>query len=247
MKTEHMDHVSRPGEAHVWVMPLDASLPDKAMLTAWLSTAERIRAAAIAEPTARHVFILARIAVRGILSGYVHVSPGDIKLALSTSGKPVMSSPDGWRFSLSHSGRIAAIAVARADVGVDVERARRLRRPARTARRVLHPETVSRLESMPAERRASEFLDAWTQREAHVKAVGGGLFRTPDVLPFTAGMLADAALRQVRDRDTGEIWSIARFMPDAQTRGAVVVRGRADALLVHDEAATLERIAQVPT
>lgn len=240
-----MDHVTRDREAHVWFVPTDALLPDAALPAAWLTTAERRRSAAIAEPEASRVFALTRIALRGILAGFAGVAPAEIELAIETGGRPVLVGGGGWRFSVSHSRDIAVIAVARADVGVDVEHLRRLRHPSRTAQRILHPETVAWLESLPEARRASAFLDAWTQREAHVKAVGGGLFRTPDSLPLIPYDGIDGALRRVRDRDSGEIWNVARIMTGDRTRGALVVRGDASAVLLHDRAATLQRIAEV--
>jgi 4'-phosphopantetheinyl transferase len=240
-----MKHITRDGEAHVWVVPTDALLPDTAMPAAWLTPVERRRCAAIAEPEASRVFALTRIALRGILAGITGVAPAELELVIETGGRPVLVGGGGWRFSVSHSRDIAVIAVACADVGVDVEHARRLRHPSRTARRILHPETVARLEALPEARRASAFLDAWTQREAHVKAVGGGLFRTPDSLPFTPGGQIDGVLGRIRDRVSGEIWNVAHFAPGDRTRGALVVRGDASAMLLHDRAATLQRIAEV--
>lgn len=240
-----MEHVTHYGEAHVWVVPTDALLPDAAMPAAWLTPAERRRSAAIAEPDASRVFALTRIALRGILAGFTGVAPAEIELVIETNGRPVLAGGGGWRFSVSHSRDTAVIAVARADVGVDVEYVRRLRHPSRTARRILHPETVARLEALPEARRASAFLDAWTQREAHVKAIGGGLFRTPDSLPFIPGGQVDGVLGRVRDRESGEIWNVAHFVPGDRTRGALVVRGDASAMLLHDRAATLQRIAEV--
>lgn len=240
-----MNDVHHDRETHLWMVPFDALLMDSAGLSGWLSRAEQRRAAAMADPAAGRLFTLTRIALRGILAGHAGVPPTDIELAVESGGRPVIVGGDGWRFSVSHSRHVAVVAVARTDVGVDVEYVRQLRRPARTARRILHPETVAQLEAVPYERRTGVFLDAWTQREAHVKAVGGGLFRTPDALPFIRGGLSDGVFRQVRERDSGEIWNVARFVPDERTRGAVVVRGPTATLLLHDRSATLERIVEV--
>jgi 4'-phosphopantetheinyl transferase len=240
-----MTNVPLAGEVHVWVVPLDAVIVDDDSVLRCLSPGERTRARAIDDAVASRNFMLTRFALRHILAGYAGGAPGDIELVVLPGGKPAVASAIGPRFSVSHSSHMAVIAVALADVGIDVESDRRPRWPRRTAWRILHPETAALLDTLDADLRMSVFLDAWTQREAHIKAVGGGLFRTSDALPFHPGQRADGLLRQVRDRETGEVWSVARFLPDARTRAAVVVRGLAETLLLHDGATTLERMAEV--
>ena len=96
---------------------------------------------------------------------------------------------------------------------------------AEIAGRIMHPETVALLQSLPQSQFESAFLDAWTQREAHVKAVGGGLFRTRDELPFDVQLASDATVHRVRSRGDGTEWSIARFLPYPGTRAAVAAPG----------------------
>src|SRR5690606_5421059 len=102
------------------------------------------------------------------------------------------------------------------------------------ARRILHPDTVALLGALPPQHRNRAFIDAWLQREAHVKAVGGGLFRTGDVLPFDPRQRADASVRPVIARDDGSLWSTARFRPAPAVRAAVVTPGLVDRILPID-------------
>lgn len=211
--------------AHIWRVALDSISPSVETRAACLSADERARSERFIAHPERRRFILSRIALRHILASYHGTTPRNIPLAREPGGRPYVEGAERLFFSLSHSGDIALIAVAATAVGVDVERERRILRAPAIARRVLHPETFAILSSLDHPRFEPAFLDAWTQREAHVKAVGGGLFRTADVLPFDPAQPADATVRAARSREDGSEWSIARFVPCPSARGAVVSPG----------------------
>jgi 4'-phosphopantetheinyl transferase len=107
------------------------------------------------------------------------------------------------------------------------------------ARRVFHTDTCALLQRLDEAARTTAFIDAWTQREAHVKAVGGGLFHTPDLLPFDAGQPVDATVSIVRERNGDAEWSIARLAPVADARASVVVSGAIETVRVHGAGETL--------
>ena len=157
-------------------------------------------------------------------------APVSVELVVDARGKPALAGAPDIQFSLSHAARVALIAVARTAVGIDIEHLREPRRLLRVAERVLHEDTVAALRQLSGERRRLGFLDAWTQRESHVKAVGGGLLITPDVLPVDVLQPADGALRLYHDRTTGEPWSVARFTPATDARASVVARGHIEQL-----------------
>jgi 4'-phosphopantetheinyl transferase len=242
--TESMKGTLEHGEVDVWMVPFDGVhtvLPDG---SSCLSPGEKRRATTIVDPVARRSFVLLRLALRSLLSLHLGVAPREIEVAIRPGGKPAVAGDDGPCFSLSHARRLGLIAIARDEVGIDVESHRALRHPRRTLRRIFHPGTAAFIESLDDGERAAAFLDAWTQREAHVKAVGGGLFRTPDVLPYSPGF-ADGVLHQVRERDAHGTWSVARFTPVSSMRAAVVVRGTAHTLRLRTAADTLEQMAEV--
>ncbi|MFY9933941.1 MAG: 4'-phosphopantetheinyl transferase superfamily protein [Streptosporangiaceae bacterium] len=96
-------------------------------------------------------------------------------------GKPVLAG-GGPAHSVSHSGDLVAVAVARDPVGVDVEQLDSRRQ---AAGNVSDPDALARMVLSGAERaalaairpsgRAREFLVAWTRKEAVTKATGDGL------------------------------------------------------------------------
>jgi hypothetical protein len=67
-----------------------------------------------------------------------------------------------------------------------------------------------------------------------VKAVGGGIFATPDALPFHLGQPADGTPYAYRDRSRAEEWSVARFHPAPGARASLVARGRIAELRFYD-------------
>jgi len=94
--------------------------------------------------------VAARWALREILSRYLGLPAGELRFETGRYGKPRLANPSGEpAFNLSHSGSLALVAVARREVGVDVERIRT--------------------------KRAVDFYRRWADREARVKCLGTGL------------------------------------------------------------------------
>lgn len=222
------------GEVHVWRVALDAMPESVEALASGLSLDERDRSAQFTVPRDRVRFIVSRIVLRRVLARYHGCAAADVPLAREPGGRPFLRGAEHLFFSLSHSGERALVAVADVVVGVDVERVRPVPRAEGIARRVLHPETVATLGALPMSDYVRSFLDAWTQREAHVKAVGGGLFRTADVLPFDPLQPADGSVHAVLSRSDGSEWSVARLLPYHDTRAAVAAPGSVRAVRMMD-------------
>lgn len=222
------------GEVHVWRCALDSISRSVESREVCLSADERTRATQFIAPLERRRFVMSRIVLRHVLASYHGTAAAEIPLAREAGGRPFVQGADRLFFSLSHSADVALIAVAEVVVGVDVERARSVSHAAAIARRIMHPETVALLQSLPQSQLESAFLDAWTLREAHVKAVGGGLFRTPDVLPYDLDVPVDATVHRVLSRADGSEWSVARFLPYHSTRAAVAAPGTLRAVRIMD-------------
>lgn len=222
--TPHHDLADR--EMHVWSTPLTPAFPSVEHLAACLSHEEQERAARVRDAATRVRFITVRVALRHILAAYLQRDPHTLDLRVEPRGKPVIDAAHGVHFSLSHARDIALLAFARTLIGVDVEHTREVRQLELIARRVMHADTRSTFEQLPAHLRNTAFLHAWTQREAHVKAVGGGMFHTADTIPFTP--VADhemGVIRRTRDRVDDALWSIVHFEPAPGSVAAAVARG----------------------
>lgn len=95
---------------------------------------------------------------------------GESEIVLGEHGKPYAQ--NGVYFSVSHSGRVAAIAVDDTELGLDVEE---LPAPDRLkiADRFYHP--AERAYVKEAEDRRRAFSEIWTRKEAYLKMTGEGI------------------------------------------------------------------------
>ncbi len=160
-------------ELHVW----STALHGERDAAPELSTDERERAARIRSDRNRGRWVAARRALRLVLGRYLELDPGQIALQLGEHGKPALdASPPSLRFSISHSGELALIALALdREVGVDVEEIDRRRKVTELARVGLEPEAAAAVRAAPAARQADVFYAAWVRHEAVVKCLGVGL------------------------------------------------------------------------
>ncbi|HYP56634.1 MAG TPA: hypothetical protein VEQ41_10110, partial [Solirubrobacterales bacterium] len=106
-------------EVEVWRFDLDGDGAAEEPLSAL----ERRRAAAIVRPLARRRWVAARAALRGVLGERLGREPAAVEIHTAPGGKPYLVDADDMRFSLSHSGDVALIALRRGgEVGIDLER-----------------------------------------------------------------------------------------------------------------------------
>jgi 4'-phosphopantetheinyl transferase len=111
--------------------------------------------------------------------------------------------PINLQFNLSHSAEAAVIVVARGcQVGVDIERIRRLSDLEDLVRSCFAPEEQAEFWSLPACARLPAFFAGWARKEAFLKATGEGISRAlasfavsiaPDALPRVLRVDADCA------------------------------------------------------
>ena len=187
-----------------------------------LVRASRIRSQKNPEDRARR--LAAEVALRRLLreAGEDYRA---LTVAYTETGKPYFEGRRDLTFSLSHSGRIAAAALAQATpgetapaVGVDIEalpRGERAERYLALAERFFSPGFLAELRAAPPEEAPRVFGRLWCLTEAAVKATGSG------ALDFKA---AEGILKTARSRET-------RFLSDAFGTGyalACVVTGGAE-------------------
>lgn len=111
-----------------------------------------------------------------------------IGLYKSESGKWKCSECE---LSLSHSGKIVAVALSRKAVGVDVEI---VEEPKITGleNKILSPEEREEFDLLPTGKRADYLIKRWTQKESAYKRVGEGAF-----LPRSITACSDTETREV--------------------------------------------------
>ncbi len=156
---------------------LDACRRREAELITFLSGEEVHESHALSSSERRDAFVISRALVRLILSAEwcPDVPPGDWRFGRTELGKLTVVTPadTGIDVSISHTDRVIALALSVThDVGVDVEAVADHREPVIWS--VLSPAERARLAAQPVPDRRSEFLRAWTLKEAFVKCTGAG-------------------------------------------------------------------------
>jgi 4'-phosphopantetheinyl transferase len=219
----------QPGDVHAWRVSLAISPDEERKRYAALAADERARADRFLVAPARTQFVAARSALRTILAGYIGKQPGEIAFQLGPIGKPALVPPGAGSlyFNLSHSRELALVAVTRlGEIGVDVECVREMASREQLAERFFHPNEVAALHKLPATDRAAGFFNAWTRKEAFLKATGKGISFGIDRVEVT---LIPGEVARVLTVDGGqeaaERWLLATFEPANGYVGAVALEG----------------------
>ena len=114
---------------------------------------------------------------REILAGILDCSPAAVPVCRDPTGRPGLDDPaTDLRFSLSHSGEWALLAVAEGvDVGIDIERVREDVDVGRMAKRFFTPAETQQLLAREEKSKRDAFFRTWTRKEALIKALGLGV------------------------------------------------------------------------
>lgn len=177
----------------VWLVGLDVPAAVAEDLAGLLDREEQELLAARRSPAASR-YGVAHGAARQILGRRLGILPAELRISRRCTacggphGRPELPDHPEVKISLSHSGGLALLAISAGPrVGIDVELVRPRPRLARLAERVLTPEELAAWRSRPEPERLRAFLDAWTAKEAYLKAIGEGirgpLARVPARLP----------------------------------------------------------------
>lgn len=211
-------------EVHIWRFPLQAD-PASAD-TANLSADELARFRAMGSASARDSFVASQTALREVLAGYTRMPPGNLAFVRGRNGKPqLVPETTGIRFNVSHSGRWGLIAVAAAEVGVDVEMIRPRRASARLAERFLTDGERQLMRQRESSHGRAAFFMIWSRKEAYLKATGLGL-----ATPFGTVDSSGAKLPDLDEHGTpvgsDTPWAIREFFVDEEHPAAVVARAQ---------------------
>lgn len=190
-------------DAHILWLRDDETISTPELI-AGLALTEKEECAGFRDPARQRSFSLSRRLLRHALTSCAHIEEADIRLTRARSGRLQLASPDGWHISLSHASGLAAVIVASAPCGVDIERPR-LVDVERIAARYFSAQERSWLQQHP-ETRDADFFRLWTLKEAGVKALGAGLANHLDRLAFD---LSGSTPEQRGDLEKMALWQQA--------------------------------------
>ena len=233
-------HPLPEGEVHVWTTRLDevdASAGGRTVLDA----EERARADGMARPELTRRFTAGRAWTRRVLARYTGLHPADVRFAVNEFGKPSLDPDVGVCFNASHSGDLAVVAVARLDVGVDIERVRELANFQGMADRVLSAPERTVLDVLGEPEQAEAFFDFWTRKEAFLKGVGTGIRSRLARLTTRPGAGELERVAWEEPTDDPEAWRVCGLTVPEGYRGAVACRAAEWVVVSHPTAEEASR------
>ncbi|MFT6078168.1 MAG: 4'-phosphopantetheinyl transferase [Planctomycetota bacterium] len=208
-------------EVHVWAVPLNGDPEPFAEL---LSADERERLGRYRFADHQRRYQIGHGALRLILAGYLDVAATDIEFRTGPRGKPYLVS-EALQFNLSHSGKLALIAVATSELGVDVEKVRHLESLTPIAQRHFSNSEFAKLDELHGDARELGFYRCWTRKEAYIKALGEGLSLALD--SFEVSLCEDPQFLACHDgREDPADWSMLDVSPGPEFVGAIAMRAK---------------------
>lgn len=174
-----------------------------------LSKEEMETAQSVSSSEKKREILASRYVLRHILSGFLPFLPKNIPIETEKEGKPFIINSGGtntsvsMHFNISHSGNVLLIAISKdQEVGVDVERKRKIRNLSDTAAYLYPDEEQSMLSRFPEEEKNNLFLQIWTRREAAVKCLGLSIAKESDTfrIKYANNSLTYPAIWNVRHK-----------------------------------------------
>jgi len=210
------------GEVHVWALPVDAFERDHALL----APEEQARAARFRFDADRALYIAGRAGARRLIGAYADLDAAAVRFVAGEHGKPTLEgSASSLHFNWSHSGELALFAISpAAEVGVDVERTARFADIDAIAERVFSERELSDYHAQEGDARRLAFFNAWTRKEAFIKATGEGMTRALkgfDVALLPADRVCVRAIEG--SAAAAACWSLHALEPRAGYAAAVAV------------------------
>ncbi|MCT7972079.1 4'-phosphopantetheinyl transferase family protein [Laspinema olomoucense] len=216
-----------PQQVHVWRVELDRNSEEIRQFRAMLAEEEQKRAARFYFEHDRSRFIVGRGMLRSLLGKYLQVAPDGIEFCYSAKGKPMLANVEqSLHFNLSHSGGLALYAIASEPVGIDLEQIRPLSDAEQLAKRFFTPAEAEAIAALSLAQKQAAFLNAWTRKEAYLKATGDGLAGLDEVeVSLIPGMPAKL-LRIQGNSELASNWFIAELHPHPDYVAAVAIAGQ---------------------
>ena len=182
-------------EVHIWLLDPNDLTNETFSATgvhpdywAWLSKEEQQRQLRFHFEKDQRLFASAHLFVRYLLSHYVPIAPEEWCFNASDLGKPEITNKEGQgiRFNLSHTDGMIACAVTESlNVGVDVERLGRVKKPSELAERIFTQREQNLMLDMTKKEEDQYFFSLWVLKEALVKATGAGISFGVEKLDFS--------------------------------------------------------------
>ena len=167
------------GGVEVCFADLAATRSDAEAGTSMLAREELERASRLRFAPDRRRYLASHLALRSAISIRTGVPTTAIELWTGVHGKPEIRGLDGFQFSMSRAGDIAAFAFAAVPVGIDVVTMASGQSLREAAVEFCSPDELTAITRLPATGQIEVLARVWARKEALLKATGDGLCRHP--------------------------------------------------------------------
>jgi 4'-phosphopantetheinyl transferase len=217
-----------PGELRLWTIPLDPPPAAVATLGRFLSPDEQERAARFRFDVHRRRYAVGRGALRRLLGRELGLPPEAVAFDYGPRGKPFLAARHGaanLQFNLSNSEELALVGFLHGrEVGVDVEFLKPMPDAEEIGERYFSIPEREVLHRVPADRKEIAFFNAWTRKEAYLKAVGEGLAVALNSFDVTLAPGEPARMLALNgDPAAAERWFYLHLDPEPRYVGAVAI------------------------
>jgi 4'-phosphopantetheinyl transferase len=222
-------------EVHVWRIPLSTPRAVIDQRIRDLSETERRDLSRYRSEEVHQKGLVGAMVRRTLLARYLKKDGCALLFTKGPCGKPALQNPcDGetLQFNMSYSGDWLLLAVARSRrLGVDIERWTDVNFDDVISAHFSASE-IDEWRALPESLRKEGFFNAWTRKEAYVKALGMGLSLPLQSFRVRFDPRAPAALLACdRAPDASTTWSMFGLRVQENYSGALVVEGPAPKLL----------------
>lgn len=214
-------------QVHVWCFSLLISEEKINYFLTLLNEKEQQRAKRFKFAKHQHAFIAGRGQLRILLSQYLECDPKAVEFEYNQYGKPQIKNNSHLQFNLSHSEGVALCAVTLNNaIGVDIEYMGNDHDIIAIADRYFSTRESNELHGLQGAEKIQGFYNAWTRKEAFLKAYGQGLSYSLKNVEVTIIPEQDAKILALHHAQlNAKDWYMQALHPIKNYAAAVVVQG----------------------
>lgn len=219
-----------PDEVHIWLARIEQISELIQEFWELLIPSEHQRAQNFKFEKHRNAFITCRGYLRIILSKYLQIKPQEIEFNYTKKGKPYLKSyspQNKLQFNLSHSQDLVIYAVTLdRRIGIDLEYLRPIPDVAKMAERFFSAREAQFINTCPEYLQSLAFFQAWTSKEAFLKATGEGIGGGLEKIEVETDPSKSAHLYSIDgDRDAAKNWYLTKISTPAEYLAVLATEG----------------------
>lgn len=210
-----------PHDVHIWLSPNTVT---SAQLVHWeslLSASELEEISARRFRSNRQVHLMGRALRREILSHYANIPARLLAFIQNSAGKPSLYATHGkppLHFSQSYTADSTVIAIAKeGPLGIDLESWTGHEDVEGVARTIFSTAEQAEWHALPGADKLEGFFNAWTRKEAYLKALGTGFSRPPQSFSVQLSPhLPPRLLHCEHDPAASHIWHLTSWQMESR-------------------------------